>query len=45
MLSNASLATIQDALLIAQIGLILIFVGWLFQERLSMSWGLMRVTQ
>lgn len=42
MLTNASLATIQDTLLSVQVGLIMIFVGWLLSERLPTSWGLLQ---
>lgn len=40
MFSNASLAMIQDTLLSVQVGLIMIFVGWLLGDRLPTSWGL-----
>lgn len=42
MITNASLATIQDALLNVQVGLIMIFVGWLFGDRLPTSWELLQ---
>lgn len=42
MFTNASLATIQDTLLSVQVGLIMIFVGWLFGDRLPTSWGLLK---